>query len=267
MNKTPIAAALFGATLAGAALAAEPTADRSTWTVKQINECASNNLVGKGALRDLTVMPYDREGKSRTLKMRFFWKPTARGEPRVNLRLTEPLPVAGSAYLMTIKNLQEDVYFYFPGADRALKITGKNMSEPMWGTDVSYGEIKQVLGVVATTDATRVADAKVGERDAFVLEVTSDPNDGYSKVVSYIEHKSCVLLKAEFFDQNDQPRKRLLADQSKILEAENYWLSLGYTMEDLSRGTKTVLDLSDFSIDERLPERLFDPQRFFEPYN
>lgn len=260
-------------TVAGIALAiasigatAAPPADKAAWSVPQINACAGKNLVNKGALRDLTAVPTDREGKTRTLKMRFFWKPTAKGEPRISLRLTEPMAIAGSAYLLTVSGGKEDVYFYFPGADRALKITGKNMSEPMWGTDVSYGEIKQVLGLVTTAKATRMPDATVLERKAFVLETTSNDDDGYSRVLSYIDQDTCVLLKSEFFEKGDKPRKSLVADPASILAADTYWLVLGYTMNDLREGTKTVLTLSDFSIMERLPERLFDAKRFFEPY-
>lgn len=267
MNKTPIRFTLGLALATGAlgAFGAAP-ADKSAWTVAQINDCAAKNLVNKGALRDLTVVPTDREGKSRTLKMRFFWKPTPRGEPRVTLSLREPAAIAGSAYLLTVKGGQEDVHFYFPGADRALQITGKNMSEPLWGTDVSYGEIKQVLGLVATQKAERKPDATISGRKAFVLETGTSADDGYSKVLSYIDQTACVLLKAEFFEKGDKPRKALEADVSSILSADTYWLVLGYTMNDLRQGTRTVLTLSDFSILERLPERLFDPKRFYEPY-
>lgn len=268
MNKIPTVLGLALATisLAAAAAPAAPPADKGAWTVSHVNDCAAKNLVNKGALRDLSAMPTDREGKTRTLKMRFFWKPTPKGEPRISLRLTEPLAIAGSAYLLTVKGGQEDVHFYFPGADRALKITGKNMSEPLWGTDVSYGEIKQVLGLVATTQAQRQADATVGDRKAFVLETKSADGEGYSRVLSYIDQQTCVLLKSEFFEKGDKPRKTLVADQASILAADTYWLVLGYTMNDLREGTKTELVLSDFSIMERLPERLFDPKRFFEPF-
>lgn len=267
MNALRTALAVSLATVTVAATAATPPANRADWTVPQINACASKNLASKGALRDLTATPTDREGKSRTLRMRFFWKPDAKANPRIMLKLVEPAAISGSSYLLTVKGGQEDVHFYFPGADRALKITGKNMSEPMWGTDVSYGEIKQVLGLVATQGATRKDDASVAERKAWVLETRGAPADGYDRVLSYIDQQTCVLLKSEFFEKGDSPRKTLVADPASILQADTYWLVLGYTMNDLRQGTKTALSLSDFSIEERLPERLFDPKRFFEPYN
>ena len=256
-------AALLAAFTAAAAAPVPP--DPAKMSVQQINDCLGKNLVNRGALRDLTVTPTDREGKTRTLKMRFYWKPTPKREPRINLRLMEPLPIAGSSYLLTVKGRSENVHFYFPGADRALKITGQNMSEPMWGTDVSYGEIKQVLGLLASGPAERKPDAVVSGRKTFVLE-TKAQETGYQRVVSYVDQQVCVLLKSEFFEKSDKPRKVLEADVTTLLSADTYWLVLGYTMRDLREGTQTVLNLSDFSPMERMPERLFDPKRFYEPF-
>ncbi len=258
----------------GAALAVDKPAPAAkpgamtpaTATVEQINGCMANNLVNRGALRDLTLQPTDREGKSRTLKLKFFWKPSAKHEPRVNLRLVEPLAMQGSGYLLTIKGGSEEVYFYFPGADRSLKITGKNMSEPLWGTDFSYGEIKQVIGLLATGATERKDDAVIEKRPAFVLETKTSEETGYQKVVSYVDQSACVLLKSEFFAKPGQPRKILQADVSSLLQADTYWLVLNYTMRDLREGTQTLLAMSDFSLLERMPERLFDPKRFYEPF-
>jgi len=242
-------------------------ADPSKQTVEQINACMAKNLVNRGALRDITVVPTDREGKTRTLKLRFFWKPTKAGVPRVNLQLVEPLAMQGSSYLMLVKGGNEEVHFYFPGADRALHVTGKNMAEPLWGTGVSYGEIKQVLGLIASGPTQRKADGKVGDRPVYVLETTTKAEEtGYQKVVSYVDQQACVLLKGEFYEKAGKPRKILDADASSLLSADTYWLVLAYTMRDLREGTQTVLNLSDFSLLENIPERMFDPKRFYEPY-
>jgi hypothetical protein len=269
LTSTALIAALSA--FAGITLAQDP-AEPAKWdpakaSVDQITGCMARNLVNRGALRDLTLQPTDREGKSRTLKLKFFWKPTAKHEPRVNLRLMAPLAMQGSSYLLTIKGGSEEVYFYFPGADRSLKITGKNMSEPLWGTDFSYGEIKQVIGLLASGVTERKADAKVEKRAVFVLETkTSEEDTGYQKVISYVDQTACVLLKSEFFAKPSQPRKVLTADASSLLQADTYWLVLNYTMRDLREGTQTLLAMSDFSLMERMPERLFDPKRFYEPF-
>ena len=268
MNVKRTAMLWAGLALSGAVAAATqaaPAAAAKLSSTKEIRSCMSDNLVRRAALRDLTLGVYDKEGKIRDLKLKLYWKPSGSGGTRVLLRLIEPVAMAGSSYLLIQEGAQEEVFFALPGADRALRITGQNMSEPLWGTDFSYGEIKQVLGLLVTGDTSRGADATVSGRNSWVLETqTSAAETGYRKVVSYVDQATCVLLKSEFVATGDKPRKVLEGDVSLLLQADKYWTILGYKMVDNARGTYTTLALSDLAIDERLSEKLFSPKEFFD---
>lgn len=257
-------AALVLLALAPAAAAQDKAKkDPAALSVKGVRACMAKNLVGRGALRDLGLEMFDKEGSIRNLRLRLFWKPSKSGGTRVNLRIIEPAAMAGSSYLLTQEGGQEEVYFALPGADHALRITGKNMSEPLWGTDFSYGEIKEVLGMLYAGETQRLADTTVSDRPAYVLETqTKVEETGYRKVVSSVDQKTCVLLRSEFYTR-DMPRKILDGDVSTLLQADKYWSILGYTMTDVLRNTHTVLTLTDLSFDERLSEKLFDPKTFY----
>ena len=256
-----LALALSGAAAAEPATKPKP----EPGTVKEIRACMSDNLVKRGALRDLQLGIFDREGKIRDLTMKLYWKPSKTNGSRVHLRILKPEVMLGSSYLMLQEGRNEEVYFYLPGADRALRITGQNMSEALWGTDFSYGEIKQVMGLLVTGETRRLGDATVQGRNAFVLETqTSMEETGYRKVVNYVDRISCVLLKSEFIANGGGPKKVLEGDLATLLQADKYWTMLGYKMSDLSRGTYTTLTLSDLSVDERLSEKLFAPAEFFK---
>jgi hypothetical protein len=266
MSKKMIVGAAVAAVLGLAQpAAAEPGKESATMTVQGIRACMGKNLVARGALRDLNLDVYDKEGKIRGLHMRLFWKPSKTRGQRVNLRLLDPPAMAGSSYLLLQEGMKEEVYFYLPGADRALRITGKNMNEPLWGTDFSYGEIKHVLGMLVTGDTTRLADQQISGRPTYVLE-TQTPADesGYKRVVSSVDQATCTLLRSEFYARPDAPRKLLDADVNSLLQADKYWAVLSYTMTDVLRNTHTQLNLTDLSFDERLGEKLFDPKTFFE---
>ena len=258
----PLAAATLLLTAAGPAAAQDKSTDMSA---KDVRACMARNLVAKGALRDLALDVFDNEGKIRSLRMRLFWKPSKTGGTRVNLRVLEPVAMAGSSYLLLQEGGTEEVYFYLPGADRALRITGQNMSEPLWGTDFSYGEIKQVLGLLWAGDTQRGADTKVSDRPAYVLETATKAEEtGYRKVVSAVDQKACVLLKTDFHAKPEAAaRKVLTADLTTLIQADKYWAVLGYTMADLQRKTRTVLTLTDLSFDENLTEKMFQPKTFF----
>src|SRR5688572_5064584 len=126
-----LALALSGA--AGAETTEKPKA--APGSVPEIRACMADNLVKRGALRDLQLGVYDKEGQVRELRMRLYWKPSKTGGSRMHLRVVEPAAMIGSSYLLLQEGPSEEVYFHLQGADRALRITGQNMSEPLWGTD------------------------------------------------------------------------------------------------------------------------------------
>ena len=263
-QRTAVLLTALGVTLlCGAAIAESAKPGVKEKTVKDIRACMAGNLVDRGALRDLSLGVFDKEGKVRDLRLKLYWKPSKSGGQRVNMKLVEPPAMKGSTYLLLQEGFNEEVYFALPGADRALRITGQNMSEPLWGTDFSYGEIKEVMGLLVKGDTQRIADSTVASRATYVLETqTKMEETGYKKVVSYVDQASCVLLKSEFFANGDKPKKVLDGDVTTLMQVDKYWTVLGYTMSDTTRGTHTTLNLSDLTFDERLSDKLFDPKVF-----
>lgn len=238
--------------------------DPASMKVDDIRTCMRGNFVERGALRDIEVVSTDRESKSRTLKAKLYWKPTESGDARMNLRVTEPEDLKGSSYLLLEKAPAEEVYVYLPAVGRPTQITGDQMNQPLWGTDFSYSDVKQIQGFLQTGETQRRPDAKVAERSVYVLETALDSKTGgFRKVVSYVDQQSCTLLKSEFFAKGEAPRKRLEADVSTLLSADTYWLVLGYTMRDLAQNTQTRVTMSDFYLGEQLGEKRFKPDTFF----
>ena len=239
--------------------------DPAKMMVDDIRACVRGNLVQRGSLRDLAVKATDAQGESHELKMKLFWKPAKDGAARMNLRVLEPKDLHGSSYLLLEREKGEDVYFFLPANQTVLKVTGNEMARPLWGTDFSYSEIKQVQGLLLGGATKRLADGAVAGRPAFVLETaTKAEATGYRKVVSYIDMAGCTLLKSEFFAKGDKPRKVLEADPSTITHVDTYWLVLGYSMRNLVEGSHTEITLSDLFLLENKAERLFDPERFYQ---
>ena len=255
--------ALSLALLAGGAAAEGKAASKKG--AKEIRACMARNLVSRGALRDLALEKFDKEGKVGDLRMRLYWKPSKTGGTRVHLKIVDPPAMAGSIYLLLQEGYNEEIYFALPGVDHGLRITGQNTSESLWGTDFSYGEIKEVLGLLVTGTTTKGADAKIADRAVWTLETDVAAAGAYNKVISSVDQKSCTLLKSEFVGKSGKTRKVLEADVSTLLQADKYWTVLGYTMSDLEKGTHTTLNLTDLSFDESMAEKMFDPRRFAEP--
>ncbi len=253
-----------------AAVAAAPVqkSDPKKMKVDDIRACMRGNLVDRGSLRDLIVKATDREGGTHEIKMKLFWKPGKDALARMNLRVLEPKDLRGSSYLLLEREKGEEVYFFLPANKTVLKVTGNEMTRPLWGTDFSYTEIKQVQGLLLDGTTKRIADATVEDRQTFVLETaTKAESTGYKKVLSYVDQASCTLLKSEFFakgSKGSKPRKVLKADLSTLMQVDTYWLVLGYTMTNLAEGTHTDLTMGDLYLLESKGERAFDPEQFFQ---
>jgi hypothetical protein len=261
MNKQVLAISIsVMASIPFAVHAAEP----ATMTVDDISTCMRGNIVDRGSLRDFDIMATDREGKTNSVKVKLFWKPTRDdAEARMTLQVAEPESYAGTSYLVVSGAEEEQIYMYLPALNRVQAVTGGDMTQTLWGTDFTFADVKQVQGVLLDGDTTRDADGTVFDRPAYVLTtITTLEQSGYNRVVTYVDQESCTLMKTELFTDGATPAKVLEADISSLLEVEPYWLMLGYTMTDLNNGTHTDLKLSDVFLLERLPESLFTPEGF-----
>jgi hypothetical protein len=238
--------------------------DPGRMSVADVAACMRGNVVDRGSLRELEIVSIDREGKRHRLRMKLFWKPAkdAAGV-RTTLRVVEPREYAGASYLVLAKPEGEEIYLYLPALDRVQRVVGDQRSRPLFGTDFTHTELKQVQGLLEEGETQRLADATLSERAVFVLDTATDAEStGYTHVTSYVDQATCTLLKSELFAQVGAPRKILEGDLSTLLSVDPWWLILGYSMTDLRAGTRTNLRLSDLYLLERLPEALFDPASF-----
>jgi hypothetical protein len=233
-------------------------------TVADITTCMRANVVDRGSLREIEMVSVDREGNSRKLRMKLFWKPAKdTGALRSVVRVTEPAAYAGGAYLAINKPEGDEVYLYLPALDRVQRIVG-DQDRSLFGTDFTHSDVEQFQAILAAGETKRLADATVADRTTFVLEVATNVDaTGYTAIKSYVDQATCTLLKSEFFVSGPGPQKVLEADLSTLISAEPYWLILGYTMRDLGAGTRTNLSLSDVYLREQLPETMFDPATFY----
>jgi hypothetical protein len=256
---------LFLLVAPGAASGEAPSAKRdpAQMSVADIRACMRANVVDRGSLREIELRSVDREGQSQKLRMKLFWKPAKDGAAaRTVLQVVEPAESAGAAWLAISRQEGDEVYVYMPALGKVQRVSG-DQNRSLFGTDFSYADIEQVQALAEGGGIRRVADEKVFERSAFVLDVASDmATSGYTRIKSYVDQATCTLLKSEFFVVSDEPKKVLEADLTTLVEIDPWWLVLGYTMENRRTGTHTELTLSNVFLLEQLPEALFDPATF-----
>lgn len=245
--------------------AGSPPLNAFAATVEEINVCTRGNLADRGSLRDVTLTSKARDGKERALKLKLFWKPVKdTGEARLNVRVTEPKDLAGSSYLLVRSEGQEQIYFYLPAANKVQQVSGDDLNRPLWGTDLSYTDLKQLQGLAANGTTKRINDTVIAGRAHYVLETQlADAAPQYATLRTYVDQQSCVPMRSDFLDGSGKLVKQLQADAATLSELSPYWFVTRYAMKDLARNSETQIELSDIYLLERLFEKNFAPTTFY----
>ncbi len=235
---------------------AEPTAE-------SVVGCMRANLPPSLRVQDFELVSTDRSGGSRRLGGKLYAK-AEEGLLRLTLRVMDPPDLYGSAYLLreTPGNVQDEIYLQLP-KDSPRRITGGQASQSLFGTDFSYADVKQMQNAFAGGESKLEAADKIEQRPVHVLLQKAQSAKGvpYSQTRVWVDQKTCVVLKAEFFE-GDKPRKRLTAPASALTQAGKHWYVAEMQMRDLREETRTVLKVKVLPAEKDLSQHYFNPNTF-----
>jgi len=236
----------------------------SAKTLEAINACITANLPQNSSVQRLEVRSIDRSQRERNITIKVYWKRFSKTDIRTSLHILAPEDLAGARYLVTSKQDDQAAYMYLPALNKVRRITGQAKSSPLWGTDLSYADIKYLYGLVAASTKKQLPDSVLFDRPAHVIEFITKPEENpvYQKVVSYIDQKTCALLKAELFETAATPRKIITIAPNSLKQHGTRWLPHKLILQDLRDNTKTVLRLLEVEFEPKLRQHLFSPAHF-----
>lgn len=259
MHRT-LAAALACAALAGFA----GRAGAADAQVVQIQQCMRANVPPALQIKRLVLEAVDRNGGKRTMKGRLYAL-REDGLLRSMIKLDEPVDMRGAAYLMReSRNAAEDeMYVFLPALNRVRRIVGGTQDNALFGTDISYADIKQINHAFTGGEVTLEKTVKNQERDAWVLLLKPAPEQQsrFAQIRTWVDQKTCVALKAEFIDASGV-RKRFTAPAAALKQAGPHWYVAEALMEDLSAKSSTRLLVTGVTSSDDLPDRYFNPRSF-----
>jgi len=151
------------------------------------------------------------------------------------------------------------MYIYMPSLFKVRKITSRNISNSMLGTDFSYEDFERMQGVMTKMKAEQQPDEVLDGRPVYVIKSYPGDDSGYEKIVSYIDIETCVTLKTEFFENGGQLRKLLTVEPENIRPAGNIQVPMEVLIKDLRDKTKTTIVVNEITVNVPLEDDLFDP--------
>ena len=229
----------------------------------KLMSCMRANIPATLRIQEFQLSSVDRKGDKRLLVGKLYAKRD--GELlRAMLKLTSPADVNGAAYLIREGVKSDEMYVFLPALNRTRRIVGGAGDGPLFGTDLSYADIKQVQNAFTGSEPKIEGREKLDARPVTVLSAVPTVESGsrYSRIKAWIDDASCVAVKVEFLE-GSTIRKRLLSPSAAIAKAGDYWYVSESTMTDLKLGTRTQLKITGVKSGEDMANRYFDSRNFF----
>jgi hypothetical protein len=207
------------------------------------------------------VQVIDRTESVRESSGVMFWKRFEDGNSKVVVRMTAPPHQAGLAVLLIEHEGNEpEVHLYSPELRRDRRITGGALAGPLLGTDFSYEDFAHFQQIARSGRITRVQDEDLDGHASYVLETAPDEEtSAYSRIRTYIDKEQCLPMKTEFFAANGSLHKELLIERAEIKAVNERWIPYKTIMIAHKQDSRSVLALTDVTIDSDLSDLIFTP--------
>ncbi len=233
-------------------------------TAEQIRECTRRNSPDSTSIQLIELKSIDRASGERKMKSRLHWKKDEDGNVRLMIRVLAPPDLKGASYLVIENEPRDTVYVYLPALGKPRRIVGGG-ARAIWSTDFSYEDIRLLQMKTEVSGVERLPDAEVAGRATYVIAQQPDPEreTGYARILSYIDKQTCVALQTEYFESNQQIRKRLLVDPATVADISGKWIAHDLEMTDVRDDTQSWIQVMEVTIDEKISGRYFNTVQFW----
>jgi hypothetical protein len=238
--------------------AAAQTADPK---VKEVQDCLRRNIPKSSSVQTVQFKSTDRIGGERTFRGKILGARMEDGLRRAKLCINQPPEMRGSEVLSVESNdgRPPDSFLYTTELRKVKRVTGEGTGGSLFGTDFTYEDLQRMQQLNRPDSFERLPDAEVEGRSCYVLQ--SRPVDqatsAYTKVISYVDKQSCVVLKSESFENGDRLRRVLTAKPDGMFEEKGIHAPTEVTMKDVRDETHTTVAVEDFEVDGEIDTRSF----------
>lgn len=172
---------------------------------------------------------------------------------RSYVRFSHPTDVAGTQ-LVIVDNPDraDEQLLYLPALKRTNRIAGKAKKGSFMGSDFSFEDLE-------VSDSTEAKHTLVSENETvWVIDSTPGEESSYGRIRAHVSKSDHLPRLVEFFDKNDQPKKRL--EVLKTAMENGSIIPTHSVMKNLSKNTSTEMTVSEWKLNvsaDEIPEETF----------
>lgn len=225
-------------------------------TVEEIQDCIEGNAPELSASQTVLMRTVDRAGEASETRARILWRRPEGERARLLLRVIDPATRRGSA-LLAIQRAEKkaDFYLYLPELRKSRKVSKQSLKGSMFGTDLSYEDFQRVQKMEEDSSVSVGEDSEYDGRKVWTLIATPDEGSAYEKVVTLVDQERCVVLRSEYFESGETPRKIITSAPDQITEESFGWLPRKVKVEDAEEKTFTEIIIEEFDAETEISEK------------
>lgn len=199
----------------------------------------------------MKIIEADGSSKERelTLKRKYSAK-----KHQTLVKLLKPQDQKGAGFLSVIENQSEQQWIYLPSSKQVRRFVSKNKQEGVLGSELSPQDLDLVT--IQSASVKLLRHEKLGTNDTSLIEVSARNNQtSYAKALLWLDTKSFVPLRIEYYDTKGQAFKRIdflnYASFNRIQRAQKI------IIKNLKNKRATELILSQISVNSGLKDDVF----------
>jgi outer membrane lipoprotein-sorting protein len=161
------------------------------------------------------------------------------GEQLFFVYFVKPSDIKRTTFLVQ-KHIGTDDYrrLYIPASDKVLAIAGNRKQDPFMGSDFSYEDVSGRH--FSKDDHILLEEGMLKNREVYVTQsIPKVKENKIAKMKSWIDKKTYIPLKVEFYNHDDQVFK--VYESGSIKTIDGFPTIMKRTMTSPLEGTKTVL--------------------------
>jgi outer membrane lipoprotein-sorting protein len=232
---------------------ADPVSAFPQESARDIISKADLKMRGNSSYSSLTIKIV-RPSWSREMDLRAWTK-----ENKLALiRIDGPVKDKGTVYLKR----QKEVWYYLPTIERNIKLPPSMMSQSWMGTDFTNDDLVKEFSILDDFDQQLIGEEVVNSRICHKILLTPKPAAAvvWGKIITWIDQKEYLQLKAEYYDENGQLVNKMNAGNIRKLGGRLLPATLEMVPVD-KPGQKTILNYKDIQFDLPIQDGFFTVER------
>ena len=215
---------------------------------------------GKTSSGLVSVTLIDKNGKTRNRELVSYTMKDGTTDKTV-LMFKTPRDVAGISYLTYDypdkadgSTVDSDSWIYIPAMKKVRRVSGSSKDDDFQGTDFTYDDLGNRS--LSKDDFAILGSEKVNGVDCWILEAKAkDSKAKVSRRVTWVDKKTYVTYKGEYYDKQNRLQKTLICENIK--QVKGYWTTQKMTMTNVQSNHKTIYEVKDLKYDEAVNTSFF----------